>query len=250
MQQTTATLEQLPETRSALLRYLKMHGQATLLEMANYLDITREAVRQQLASLENDGWIHRTVKKVSGQEPGKEPGKSLSRGRPTALFTLTPAGDHLFPKFYDVLSLELLDTLVETLGPDALRQMLAKLTDKQVAHWQEKLRDLSLEERIKALTGFYFEQDPFTHVETDERGYLLVERNCPYLNLATQRPQLCSVTVSALNRLLGVRVHREAKFQDGDQRCAFRVLSDQPLSEDYRFEFEADTGKAPATDKL
>lgn len=230
MTQARTTLDQLPETRGALLRFIKAKGNTSLADMAAHLGMTREAVRQQLAMLEQDGWVRRAAQH-----------KSTGQGRPATLFALTPAGDHLFPKFYDVLTVELLDTLAETLGPDALRRMLASLTDKQVAHWQNKLDGLPLAARIEALKGFYFEQDPFTHVERDAQGYLLVERNCPYLNLAMQRPQLCSVTVSTLSRLLGVRVKREAKFQNGDQHCAFRVLADQPVAADYQFEFEQES---------
>lgn len=227
---TRTTLEQLPETRGALLRFIKAKGSAVLADMAAHLAMTREAVRQQLTALEQDGWVQRAAQR-----------KAAGQGRPATLFALTAAGDHLFPKFYDVLTVELLDTLAETLGADALRRMLASLTDKQVAHWQDKLRGLSLAERIEALKGFYFEQDPFTHVEYDEHGTVLVEHNCPYLNLAMQRPQLCSVTVSTLSRLLGVRVKREARFQNGDRRCAFRVLADEPVAKDYQFEFETES---------
>jgi len=237
MTQARTTLDQLPETRGALLRFIKAKGSTALADMATHLNMTREAVRQQLAGLEQDGWVQRAAQR-------KAPGQ----GRPTTLFALTAAGDHLFPKFYDVLTVELLDTLAETLGTDALRRMLASLTDKQVAHWQNKLRDLPLAERIEALKGFYFEQDPFTQVEHDAQGAVLVEHNCPYLNLAMQRPQLCSVTVSTLSRLLGVRVRREARFQAGDRRCAFRVLAEEPIAEDFQFEFETENGGAAGHD--
>jgi predicted ArsR family transcriptional regulator len=68
---------------------------------------------------------------------------------------------------------------------------------------------------------------------------MLVEKNCPFLNVATRRPALCSVTVSTLSRLLGQTVTREKRFQNGDGRCVFRVHLDQPLNpETFRFAFE------------
>jgi predicted ArsR family transcriptional regulator len=67
----------------------------------------------------------------------------------------------------------------------------------------------------------------------------LVERNCPFLNVASRRPALCSVTVSTLSRLLGHTVTREKRFQDGDGRCVFRVHLNQPINTDaFRFAFE------------
>ena len=63
----------------------------------------------------------------------------------------------------------------------------------------------------------------------DLPGYRVIERNCPYLNAAMKRPALCSVTVNSLTRLLGVRVDREERFQNGDGRCVFRVYADEPV---------------------
>ncbi len=41
-----------------------------------------------------------------------------------------------------------------------------------------------------------------------------------------------------LSRLLGVRLRREKKFQDGDRCCAFRVLTDRPIDDSFRFALE------------
>jgi predicted ArsR family transcriptional regulator len=66
-------------------------------------------------------------------------------------------------------------------------------------------------------------------VEPVEGGYRLIERNCPFINTAMNRPSLCSVSVNALTKVLGVRVAREEKFQNGDGRCVFRVYADEPV---------------------
>ena len=61
---------------------------------------------------------------------------------------------------------------------------------------------------------------------------LLIERNCPFLSVARKHPALCTVSVCTLSRLLGVRVVREQRFQDGDGCCVFRVCVDEPLTEE------------------
>lgn len=199
-------------------------------QLATALHITREAARQQLKLLEQEGWITRISETTS-----------LQAGRPPIRYMLTTAGDHLFPKRYDELSLTLVDAVAEQLGADAMHKLLIALTDQQVQQWESRLAGKTLIERIRALKGIYFQGDPHIAVEKDRRGYLLVEHNCPYLNLAMQRPRLCSVTVSTLTRLLGVRVVREKRFQNGDQRCAFRVLADEPVdSKTFHFAFEND----------
>jgi predicted ArsR family transcriptional regulator len=107
-----------------------------------------------------------------------------------------------------------------------------------VRQWESRLQGKSLAERLQALRGIYIDADPYTEVSQVDGELALVERNCPFLNIALRRPALCSVTVSTLSRLLGRRVTRQQRFQDGDGRCVFRVHTDQPIKPTLRFEFE------------
>lgn len=217
-----------PDSRRLILEFIKRRGEATAAELAEHLGVTREGARQQLQLLEKEGWITR-----GAEQTGK------GAGRPATAFQITPAGDHLFPKNYDGLSLTLVDAVADQLGQEALTRLLAAITDQQVKQWEPKLAGKTLPERIKSLKGIYFEEDPHTVVRKDAKGYVLIEHNCPFLNVALRRPQLCSVTISTLTRLLGVRVVREERFQDGDRRCVFRVLEDQPVDPaSYRFALE------------
>jgi predicted ArsR family transcriptional regulator len=222
-----AVTPNIPESRRQILDLLKRLGDGTAGEVAEHLGMTREGARQQLRLLEQEGWIARSERALEGA------------GRPAIAFRITPAGDHLFPKNYDQLSMTLVDAVAEQLGPEALAKLLSAITEQQVKHWEPKLVGLSLPERIKALKDIYVEDDPHTSMRKDTRGYVLVERNCPFLNVAMRRPQLCAITVNTLTRLLGVRVLREERFQNGDRRCVFRVLEDQPVDlGNYRFELE------------
>jgi predicted ArsR family transcriptional regulator len=57
----------------------------------------------------------------------------------------------------------------------------------------------------------------------DGGDLLLIEKNCPYLEVALKRPALCSVSVNVLARLLNAQVVREERFQEGHRRCVFRI---------------------------
>lgn len=219
-------LDALPEARRLLLVAIKKHGMACAGTLSKELKLTREACRQQLKILQEQGLITETAQNKS------------AAGRPKLLFSLTNAGEHLFPKHYDELTLTLIDTVQEQLGTEQLKQVLAAITQKQVEQWQDKLDGLDLRERLHVLKDFYFANDPFTEVVDDETGLWLIEKNCPVLNLASERPALCSVTVSTLTMLLGVKVVREKRFQQGDGHCAFRVLENQPVENNFTFEFE------------
>jgi len=216
------------EIRQAILEHLKQNGRATLQQLAKERKVTFEAVRQQMGILEREGWVRSELERPA-----------LRRvGRPTRSYFLTPAGDHLFPKHYDLLASEVIGTLAEHLGPAALKKILTALTEARVKQWAPLLQGKTLNQKIEALKGIYFEEDPYTDIETGPQGVKLIEKNCPFLNVAMKHPALCSLTVSLLTRLLGFRVVREERFQTGHPRCVFRVLTEKPVDSNFRFEFE------------
>lgn len=222
------TLEALSESRRSILSFIKSSGGCTTAEVATHLGITDEGARQHLVYLESHGWITRGTRR---------PPKRRS-GRPTAVYEISPSGDEFFPKRYDDLSVALIETVVSKYGVDALKDALATMTDRQVEAWAPRLRGKTLEERLELLRDYYLKDDPFTTVQRN--GHVaLVERNCPFRNVALAQPLLCSMTVSTLTRLLGVRVERKEKLQNGDGCCAFFVYPDEPVdADDFRFEFE------------
>jgi predicted ArsR family transcriptional regulator len=198
---------------------LKERGSATIAQLAPPLGLTGEAVRQQLLQLQREGWIEAIVDHdtVRGRT-----------GRPATVYHLTDAGEHLFPKNYDALSIALLDAVTKELGTDAVR-VLARVADDRVKALAPQVEGRTLEERLDLLRSWYLADDPYMTYERDGGDYRLIERNCPFYNTAMNRPALCSVSVNALTRLLGVHVRREEKFQNGDGRCVFRVYADEPV---------------------
>ncbi|MBK8905946.1 MAG: HTH domain-containing protein [Anaerolineaceae bacterium] len=233
MASMASNVENISDVQQQILAFIKQQGKTTNAAIAEELDVSYEAVRQQLRQLEAAQLVVSAKKQSAGQRVG----------RPTRVYTLSAAGDHLFPKAYDELAVGLIDTLSAVLGPEALRQVLASLADENVAQWAPHMQGKPLAERLEVLKGIYLEDDPYMSIDQDQAsGELrLVERNCPYLNVASRRPALCSVTISTLSRLLGYAVTREKRFQDGDGRCVFRVHLDRPINADaFRFAFEAE----------
>jgi predicted ArsR family transcriptional regulator len=159
---------------------------------------------------------------------------------------LTESGDHLFPKSYDTLAVMLLDTVVGELGKPAFERVLAAITDGRVREWEPRMRGLSLAERVSALKAVYGDGDPYMEVEKVRGGFRLIERNCPFLNIALERPALCSTTVSVLSRLLGVRVVREERFQHGHGRCVFRVIANEAIDPKQGFALEPEAPREAA----
>ena len=226
------TVDQLPDSRRAILLALKRQGPSTIATLAEELQLTGEAVRQQLLQLQREGWIEARVTRST------ERGRT---GRPATSYSLTEAGDHLFPKRYDTLNVEMMDAIEEELGPDALKRILERLTNDKVGLTEPFLRPMTISERMQALKSWYLKNDPHMELEQAEGGFRLIERNCPFINTAMNRPALCSISVNALTKVLGVRVAREDKFQNGDGRCVFRVYANEPVdAATYEFRLESE----------
>ena len=211
-----------PASSRPFLETLKRKGPATIRELSQRLRITYEAARQQMNALLEGGWVTPAL----NHEPSDGPGRRPQR------YALSEAGEHVFPKHYDALSSELIATLAESCGPKTLLTVLERMTQARVDRWRPMLARLPLKPRLQALRGLYEEQDAYMEIKWRGKVPLLIERNCPFLSVARAHPALCSVSVCTLSRLLGVRVVRERRFQDGDGCCVFRVCVDEPLAED------------------
>jgi predicted ArsR family transcriptional regulator len=183
------------------------------------LQLTGEAVRQQLLLMQREGWVEAAIDR----------GERVRTGRPATIYRLTAAGDELFPKHYDALAVAVIDAIADELGLDAAIRVLGRVADDRVRATMPALEGLALDERVEALRNWYLAGDPYMGVEREGGDFRLIERNCPFYSTAMQRPALCSVSVNALTRLLGVRVDREEKFQNGDGRCVFRVHANEPV---------------------
>jgi predicted ArsR family transcriptional regulator len=230
----STALASIPEPRRSLLVALKLGGAQRIGDLAEAIGITYEGTRQHLQQLELQGWALKRVERDS------------TPGRPGSRYRLTDAGDHLFPKEYEDLAVALIDAAADRLGPAAVRTLLEEVARRKVEKWRPALEGKALPQRLEALRNIYLEDDPFCRVEHGDGGPpRLVELNCPYLDVARRRPALCSVTVSVLRELLGRKVVRTERFQDGCGRCVFTIADDGVPAETPLFDWEPEREPEP-----
>lgn len=223
-----AAMGEKTDVRQAVLRFVKMRGSAQVGEVAKHLRISHEGARKHLIGMEKNGWVARVPE-----------ADQASAGRPKDFYSVTASGDRQFPKAYDALSLAILEGLKDK----GAGRILASMAKAQVEAWAPKLQGKSDKDKLEALKSLYQDADPFVTLEAKDGDFLLIERNCPFLNVAMEHPALCSLTVSTLEMLLGRRVVREERFQAGNGRCVFRIKMDSPLREK---EFRWESGLPPA----
>jgi predicted ArsR family transcriptional regulator len=212
-------MNSLGNARERVLLEIKNTPGTTIAAIAEKVGFTYEAVRQQVNALEREGWIRAEYERPAAR----------SVGRPLASYRLTLAGEHHFPKQYDVLANTLIATAARSMGMDVVRKLLATVTAEQVRHWQPLLEGLTLEQKLEKLRDLYQREDPYISVESSGDEIRLIERNCPFLSTAAEHPELCSISVSTLRSLLGYHVYREERFQAGHGRCVFRIDTGRPV---------------------
>lgn len=213
---------------------MKEEGFVSIPRIARVIGVSHEAARKHVVELQRSGWIETDC----GPEEAKR--RQSAPGRPPVRYCLSERGDHLFPKQYAELLIKLLDTIAAEGGADAAAAVLARITDERVAALEPRMAAKPMSRRMGTLQAIYRDGDPFADVEKRGGDYVVVERNCPYLSFAMERPDICSTTVSTLRRLTGCEVVRERRFQDRDGRCEFHVRTAQasPERKEVRFERE------------
>src|SRR5437868_14488937 len=113
-------MTQVPDNRRAILELLKRNGMASIAQLAGELQLTGEGVRQHLLQLQREGFVE-----AKGKATTERPART---GRPATYYPLTVAGEHRFPKRYDVLAMALMDAVSDQLGADGANRDLPRLT--------------------------------------------------------------------------------------------------------------------------
>ena len=201
--------------RDRVLLQLKKRGPGAATDLARRLRITPMAVRQHLASLEEEGL-------VSWSEERRKV------GRPTRIWELTDAAADRFPDAHADLTVDLLDSMREAFGDEGMEKLLAARRQRQLAHYRKILpaEDAPLEKRVAALAATRRQEGYMAEWSRDRKGgFLLLENHCPICAAATVCQGLCRDELSLFRSVLGpdVQVERCEHLLSGARRCTYRI---------------------------
>ncbi len=204
-------------TRGRIVSLLR--GQThTVNELAEELEMTDNAVRAHLATLERDGLIRQ-----SGVQRGHR--------KPHFAYELTPEAEYLFPKSYDALLNVLLSVLKERLAPDELADVLQEVgrraavdTRKAAADTMTILAkgsDLSAKaekavEVLEALGGA-------PRLEKEGDKIIIQSASCPFATAIEAHPEVCRVAETLVAQITGGRVRERCNKTDVPPRCLFEI---------------------------
>jgi DeoR family suf operon transcriptional repressor len=208
---STAALACLPETRRLLLELLKRRGEAAVEEIADALGITPSGARQHLTALERDGLVSHRVERAGP-------------GRPKHRYTLTPAGDALFPRTYVELANELLE-YVEDEDPALLQRIFDRRAQRRLERARARAAGLPFPKKVKLVAQILDEDGYLADLEERPDGsFLVTEHNCAVLAVAQRYRHACATELAFLQALLPeAEVTRVAHRLAGGYVCAYEI---------------------------
>ena len=193
-------------TRGRIVALLRRAGR-TVEELAQALELTGNAVRAHLATLERDGLV---------QQEGTRRGSR----RPAFAYRLTARAERLFPRAYEPVLRHILDVLAARLAPAALEAVLRevgrRLADERVRPGGD------IDARIEAAAGVLTDLGGLVDVERDDGTFLIRSWSCPLAAVVPGHPEVCRLMETILTELVGAPV-REQCERSGPVRCAFAV---------------------------
>ncbi|MEN7550216.1 metalloregulator ArsR/SmtB family transcription factor [Rapidithrix thailandica] len=206
-------------TDNKLLFLLKTRGAFTAEQVAKELKITKEGARQKLLKLiEQD-----LVKAIS---------ESKGVGRPKQYYVLTALGHQQFPDTHAELTAQLLKTIEQVLGENALNAIInARGTAADLKYSKQLQQAHSLEDKLDQLAKIRTEEGYMAEWSKEDRNYLFVENHCPICIAASQCQGFCQTKINTFRNVLGstVSIERIEHILLGARRCAYRITP-QPSS--------------------
>jgi len=198
-------------TRGKIVAALRRRHSASAVDLADEFGLSPNAIRQQLLTLERDGYVVE---------------HSVRRGptKPTLEFSLTPSAEVLFPQQYDKMLNAVLKEVKDTFGTAALDPVFAKLGERAAAKYREKLHAPDVKGRIHELASLLRENGVEAEVVESPDGTLeLREHNCPYAQTVGEHPEVCSIIHAVFRDAVEVTPKHVESIATGGDVCRFEV---------------------------
>ncbi|MFZ1765880.1 MAG: HTH domain-containing protein [Candidatus Nitrotoga sp.] len=205
-------LELLGNRQQELLKLLLKHkGGLTLEELSDYLKISRNAVRQHVSALENNGIVTEGVTRPSG-------------GRPEQLYVLTDEGKEFFPRNYSWFAQLMVELIAQESGVAGLRERLGTMG---VGVAQQLLSQNSVlktrEQKVEKLSKVMEELGYSTRsIAVNSDAPTIEADNCIFHNLAMKNPEICQFDLALLSTFTDSTVDHEECMAKGGNVCRFK----------------------------
>lgn len=177
----------------------------TVDELAQALDLTDNAVRAHLATLERDGLVRQSGVRRGG-------------GKPATIYNLSPEAEQHFPKAYAPVLQQLLEVLSACMPVEQVEEILRTAGRRLAAQW--KVSAGGLHGRLQQAVAVLNELGGLAELEEHADLYVIQGYSCPLAAVVPGHPEVCQLAKTLLTELIGVPVEEHCEH-NATAHCCF-----------------------------
>ena len=196
-----------------LLFLLKTRGPQSAQDLASVLGVTKEAARQHLLRLSDEGLVL-AASEIRGV------------GRPVQVWKLTVEAQKRFPDTHAELAAGMIESVRALFGASGLEALIARREQEGRERYQACLRGaVTLQQKVARLARQRATEGYMAEWRREGNGFVLVENHCPICAAAAACSGFCRSELQLFRGLLGpeVTVERTEYLLAGARRCAYRI---------------------------
>jgi predicted ArsR family transcriptional regulator len=198
----------LASTRGQILQLLRTKDQ-TVNDLAAALQLTDNAVRAHLLSLERDGLILQ-----SGTQPGVR--------KPHATYALSGEAEQVFPKAYGPLVDLILTVFERKLTPAELESGMREVGHKVATEHLGEVKGKTRQQRVNTALRILSDLGGAARFEKSEGKHFIRGHGCPLAAATGHHPEACLIAESLLSDVIGAPV-KERCLRQPQPSCCFEI---------------------------
>ncbi len=201
-----------PVTQGTAARIMELlrRGSMTVDDLAAALDLTRTAVRAQLATLQHDELIE-----LRGHRRGTS--------KPARTYGVTMQAELLFSRAYIPILTELLHVLAARMSPTEFDSTMREVGRGVMAN--RALARGPLRDRVASASSLLNDLGGLSDVAEEDGLYVIRSHGCPLAAATAAHPEACNALESMLSEFVGTKVTKCCDRYDRE-RCCFEVPRD------------------------
>lgn len=199
----------LSSTRGRIIVLLRSSNQ-TVTELAEALEVTDNAVRAHLATLERDGLVQQSGIKAGTRKPHHE-------------YELTAEAEQLFPKSLGLIFNHFLAVLGEQLSAQDADKLFVEVARRLASETAEEVKTRSLEERAQAVVELVSSLGGLAMVKKCPDHFLIHGISCPFADIACEHQKICEMVAKLISEIAQVPVLERCTRGEKVQ-CNFEIL--------------------------
>jgi predicted ArsR family transcriptional regulator len=194
-------------TRGQIVTLLRS-SPCTVEELATKLDLTDNAVRAHLSTLERDGLVRQ-----SGIRRGAR--------KPHFTYSLTEDADRLFPKAYDALLNQLIAVLKHRLNPAEMEDVLREV-GRAVAASTPNGHDATLQGRVQKALKVLEAIGGSASIEEQDGKIVIRGNGCPLAAAVSVHPEVCHLAETLVGEIVKAPVVEKCD-RTSRPHCVFEI---------------------------